>query len=158
LKNRILWIVLAGVIAGAVVAVVFHAGRNDRQGPAKSKGSKQPDSDTINRATGAALKVLSECMRESPPPQCKERPVVRFIFSARGGGGRILDLTLEKGWLDPDLFACWKKSLEKTLVPAPDQTGKVNVQYPLACDEKGMIHIRPPVLGGSISKKNLHKR
>jgi hypothetical protein len=150
--------VLAGVIAGAVIAVVFYATRNDRPPPAPLKAPQQPDSDTINRATGAALEVLLECMRDGPLPQCKQKPMVRFIFSARGGGGRILDLTLEKGWLDPELFACWKEKLEKTLVPAPDQTGKVNVQYPLACDEAGKIHIRPPALGGSISKKPGVKR
>jgi hypothetical protein len=150
--------VLAGVIAGAVSAFVLHASKNDRPDPAVEEASKQPSGDAINLATGATLEALSECMKERPPPQCKEKPVVRFIFSARGGGGRILDLTLEKGWLDPDIFACWKRKLEKTLVPALDQTGKVNVQYPVACDEKGLIHIRPPVMGGSISKKNLHKR
>jgi hypothetical protein len=44
------------------------------------------------------------------------------------------------------------------MVPAPDQAGKVNVQYPLDCDDQGKIHIRPPAWGGSISKDRLPKR
>jgi hypothetical protein len=140
------------------MAVVFLTTENDRPPPIPPQAAKQPGGETINQATGAALKALAECMQDSPLPQCKEKPVVRFIFSARGGGGRILDLTQEKGWLDPDLFGCWKNKVEKIMVPAPDQAGKVNVQYPLACDEQGKIHIRPPASGGSISKKNLAKR
>lgn len=140
------------------MGVVFYTTRDDRPPPAPPQASKQPSGDTVNRATGTALKALSGCMQDSPLPQCKQKPMVTFIFSARGGGGRILDLTLVKGWLDPDLFKCWRGKLKKILVPAPDQTGKVNVRYPLACDEKGRIHIRPPAWGGSISKKNLPKR
>ena len=158
MKDKIFWMVLTGIMAGAVIAVVFYATRNDRPPPAPLKAPKQPDGDSINRATGAALKALSGCMQDRPLPQCREKPMVSYIFSARGGGGRILNLTLQEGWLDPDLFACWKEKLEKTMVPAPEQTGKVNVQYPLACDEQGRIHIRPPVRGGSISKKKLPKR
>jgi hypothetical protein len=149
---------LAGVVAGVVMGVVFYTSRNDRPPPTPSQTVKQPSGETVNRATGTALNALSECMQNSSLPQCKEKPMVTFIFSCRGGGGRILDLTLVKGWLDPDLFKCWREKLKKTLVPAPDQTGKVNVQYPLACDEQGKIHIRPPAWGGSISKKNLPKR
>jgi len=155
LKNRILWVLLAGVIAGAVVGVVFHFTGAESTPPETPPVAKQPDGNTINQATGTALKTLSECMQDSPLPQCKQKPMVTFIFSARDGGGRIMDLTLVKGWLDPDLFKCWKEKLKKILVPAAGQTGKVNVQYPLACDEKGKIHIRPPAWGGSISKKNL---
>jgi hypothetical protein len=158
LKNRIAWIVLAGVIVGATLAVVFLTTKNGRPPPGPPPAAKQPDGKTINQATGAALKALSECMQDSPLPQCKQKPMVTFIFSARDGGGRILDLTLVKGWLDPDLFKCWGEKLKKILVPAADQSGKVNVQYPLACDEKGKIHIRPPAWGGSISKKKLPKR
>lgn len=158
MKNRVAWIALAVCIVGATVAVIFLTTGNHRPPPTPEKAVKQPSGETVNQATSAALKVLSECMKDSPLPQCKEKPMVTFIFSARGGGGRILDLTLVKGWLDPDLFECWKDKLGKTLVPAPDQTGKVNVQYPLACDNTGKIHIRPPALGGSISKKRLPKR
>jgi hypothetical protein len=158
LKNRIVWIALVGCIVGATVAVIFLATGNGRPPPAPPQAVKKPSGETVNQATGAALKALSECMKDCPLPQCRQKPTVKFIFSARGGGGRILDLNLEKGWLDPDLFKCWKKKLEKILVPAPDQTGKVNVQYPVACDDKGKIHIRPPAWGGSISKKNLPKR
>jgi hypothetical protein len=159
MKDRILWIVLAGILAGVVIGVVFYFTRSDRPPPAPPEPAVlQPSGETVNRATGTALKALSECMQDGSLPQCKEKPMVTFIFSARGGGGRILDLTLVKGWLDPDLFKCWSEKLKKILVPAAGQTGKVNVQYPLACDEQGKIHIRPPAWGGSISKKNLPKR
>lgn len=158
MKNRVAWIVLAGVIVGVTLAVVFLTTGKDRPPPGPPPAARQPDGNTINQATGTALKVLSGCMQDRPLPQCKQKPMVTFIFSARGGGGRILDLTLVKGWLDPDLFKCWRENLKKILVPTADQTGKVNVQYPLACDDKGKIHIRPPAWGGSISKKKLPKR
>ena len=155
MKARIAWTVIALGIVAVTLAVIFLATGNGRPPPAPPATVKKPAGETVNQATGAALKALSECKAARPLPQCRERPMVRFIFSVRGGAGRILDLSLEKGWLDPDLFECWREKLKKTLVPAPDQTGKVNVQYPLACDEKGKIHIRPPAWGGSISKKKL---
>ena len=158
MKSRVVWIALAVVIAAVTLAAVFLTTRSDLPPPQPVRAAGQPDGNIINQATGTALKALAGCMQDSPLPQCKQKPMVTFIFSARDGGGRILDLTLAKGWLDPDLFKCWKEKLKKILVPAADQTGKVNVQYPLACDENGKIHIRPPVLGGSISKKNPHKR
>lgn len=158
MKNRILWLLLAGVIAGAVTGVVFYFARKDTPPPEPAPAARQPEGNTINQATGTALKALSECMQSSPLPQCREKPRIGFIFSARGGSGKILGLNLEKGWLDPGLLDCWKQKLKDVLVPAPGQTGKVNVQYPLACDEQGKIHIRPPAWGGSISKKRLPKR
>lgn len=158
MKSRIAWTVLAGVIVAATLAVVFLATKNDRPPPGPPPATRPPDGNTINQATGTALKALSECLQDRPLPQCRQKPRIGFIFSARDGGGRIMNLALEKGWLDAGLFDCWKKKLEKTLVPAPGQTGKVNVQYPLACDEQGKIHIRPPAWGGSISKKKIPQR
>ena len=156
MKSRIVWTAVVVGIVAATLAVIFLTTKNGRPPPPVATG--QPSGDTINRATGTALKLLSQCLAERPLPQCREKPMVSFIFSVRDGAGRILGLSLEKGWLDPELFGCWKEKVDKSLVQAPNQAGKVNVQYPIACDEQGKIHIRPPVRGGSLSKKNLPKR
>ena len=151
---------VVGIVA-ATLAVIFLTtknGRPPRALPAPPAAPAQPSGDTINRATGTALRLLSQCLAERPLPQCREKPKVFFIFSVRNGAGRILGLSLEKGWLDPELFGCWKEKVDKSLVPAPNESGKVNIQYPIACDEQGKIHIRPPVWGGSISKKTGPKR
>lgn len=156
MKARTVWISVAVGIVGATLAVFFLA---VPEGPPPPPAApKQLGGDSINRATGTALQLLSQCLAELPPPQCRGKPTVSFVFSVRDQAGRILGLTLERGWLDPDLFKCWKEKVADTLVEAPNQAGKVNVQYPLACDEQGQVHIRPPVWGGSISKKNLPKR
>jgi hypothetical protein len=157
-KARTVWIVIAIGIVGATLAVVFLAAGNGRQIPAPPPPPEQPSGDAINRATGTALQLLSQCLAERPLPQCREKPTVSFIFSVRNRAGRILGLTLERGWLDPALFQCWKEKVAGVLVEVPNQAGKVNVQYPIACDQQGKVHIRPPVWGGSISKKNLPKR
>jgi hypothetical protein len=161
LKTQLSWIVLAGCIVGATVAVIFFITGNRRPPralPAPPAALEQPSGDTINRATGIALQLLTQCLAERPLPQCREKPAVLFIFSVRNGAGRILGLSLEKGWLDPEIFGCWKEKVDKSLVQAPNESGKVNVQYPIACDQQGKIHIRPPVWGGSVSKKDFPKR
>ena len=152
MKARIVWAAVVVGIVAATLAVIFLTTKNGRP-PAPPVAPEQPSGDTINRATGTALRLLSQCLVERPLPQCREKPTVSFIFSVRDGAGRILGLSLEKGWLDPGLFGCWKEKADKSLVQAPNEAGKVNVQYPIACDEQGKIPLRPPAWGGSLSKR-----
>jgi len=161
LTTRIVWTAVVVGIVAATLTVIFlttKTGRPPRALPTPPAAPGQPSGDTINRATSTALQLLSQCLAERPLPQCREKPSVSFIFSVRDGAGRILGLSLDNGWLDPEIFGCWQEKVDKSLVRAPDEAGKVNVQYPIACDEQGMIHIRPPVRGGSISKKTGPKR
>lgn len=81
--------------------------------------------------------------------------MISFVFSVSDQAGRVQGLTLKRGWLDPDLLECWRGKVKDILVEAPEQAGMVNVQYPLACDQQGKIHIRPPVWGGSMPEKNI---
>ncbi len=153
------WILVAVGVIGAGLAIVLLTLPEEAQNPPAATSAPvapgRPSGDVINRITGAAVRKLSQCLQGRPLPQCSGKPMVGFVFSVDQQAGKVLEMTLNRGWLDPDLFRCWKERVTSVRVEAPGQAGQVNVQYPLACDQQGKIHIRPPVWGGSIPKKNI---
>jgi hypothetical protein len=159
LKARIVWTLVAVGVIGAALAIVLLSLPEERQNSPDAisppAASGRPSGDVINRITGEAVRMLSQCLQGRPLPQCRGKPMVGFVFSVEQRAGMVLGMTLDRGWLDPDLFQCWKEQVAGVRVEAPGQAGKVNVQYPLACDQQGKIHIRPPVWGGSLPKKKI---
>lgn len=145
------WLLAAVILIGAAGLLVWMApwrAGGVQQPPAGEPAQAFLEGEAIDRAVGEALDRLRVCLRtHQQVPACRKAPVVRLKLRARRGRGRYTALVLDEGWLAPELLACWKRSLQQDGFDPAGQEGVMEVRYPIGCDARGAIHIRPPAPG-----------